>query len=112
MFLLDLRHFRVFFVLNHSIPLVYTGKKIKSMTTILKKEVGEILYSVHKACVNGIRMKLPLSCCLTKDARPRVCYVPCNKGIRIPKSDKFCLENPESWACGIRNSALRIQDSA
>ena len=36
------------FVLNHSIPLGYTGKKIKSMTTILKKEVGEILYSVQK----------------------------------------------------------------
>ena len=89
------------------------------MTTILKKEVGEILYSVHKACVNGIRMKLPLSCCLTKDARPRVCYVPCNKGIRIPKSDKFCLENPEfsstnTGFClmiGILNSSFTVKES-
>ena len=77
------------------------------MTTILKKEVGEILYFVNSS-VNEIRIELPLSYCLTKAPRTRVCYVPCIKGI----SEKFCLENPESWACGIRNSALRIQDSA
>ena len=46
-------------------------------------------------------MKLPLSCCLTKAPRTRVCYVPCSKGI----SEKFCLENPES---GIQLYEYRI----
>ena len=65
------------------------------MTTILKKEVGEISLSVQKACVNGIRIELPLSYCLTRAPRTRVCHALCNKDIRIPKSGKFCLWNPE-----------------
>ena len=43
MFVLDLCLHFAFSFCNSSFLLGLTGKKIKSMTTILKKEVGEIL---------------------------------------------------------------------